>query len=188
MMISLLCGLCALRALLGHYHAALHPRKLALAVFVIWALSFCAPDLRSACMRYVQLLILAAIARIDCCHLIIPDTLSAALLMAGLLAGGQPPLPQMLLAALPALIMLAMNRLWKPCFGAGDIKLCLVCAILRGTAFLRWLRLSLLLGGLYAAMMLVRKRCKAGCRLPLAPWLVLADALSLLAVSGQILL
>ena len=187
-MISLLCGIYALCALLRHYRAALHPLKLVFVVFGIWALSFCALDLRSACMRYVQLLILAAIARIDCCHLIIPNLLSVSLLMAGLLAGVQPPLPQMLLAALPAFIMLAMNRLWKPCFGAGDIKLCLICAILRGTAFLRWLRLSLLLGGLYAAMALISKRCKAGSRLPLAPWLVLADAMSLLAVSGQNLL
>ena len=70
----------------------------------------------------------------------------------------------------------------------GDIKLCLVCGMLRGTDFLRALQLSLIAGGLCAALLLIRKRCRPDSRLPFAPWIVLADAASLLEISLDLLL
>ena len=177
-MISLLCGMLALNALLRHYQAQLRPLSLVLLTAGAWGLSVCADDLRTAFFRDAQLLTLIAIAQIDRKRMIIPDRLSLALLIVGLLSGNLPSLGQ----------MLAMDHLWKPCFGMGDIKLCLVCGMLRGTDFLRALQLSLIAGGLCAALLLIRKRCRPDSRLPFAPWIVLADAASLLEISLDLLL
>ena len=188
-MISLLCGMLALNALLRHYQAQLRPLSLVLLTAGAWGLSVCADDLRTAFFRDAQLLTLIAIAQIDRKRMIIPDRLSLALLIVGLLSGDLPSLAQMLIGmSVPALLMLAMDHLWKPCFGMGDIKLCLVCGMLRGTDFLRALQLSLIAGGLCAALLLIRKRCRPDSRLPFAPWIVLADAASLLEISLDLLL
>ena len=184
-MISLLCGMLALNALLRHYQAQLRPLSLVLLTAGAWGLSVCADDLRTAFFRDAQLLILIAIAQIDRKQMIIPDRLSLALL----LSGNLPSLGQMLIGmSVPALLMLTMDHLWKPCFGMGDIKLCLMCGMLRGTDFLRALQLSLIAGGLCAALLLIRKRCRPDSRLPFAPWIVLADAASLLEISLDLLL
>ena len=173
-MISLLCGMLALNALLRHYQAQLRPLSLVLLTAGAWGLSVCADDLRTAFFRDAQLLTLIAIAQIDRKRMIIPDRLSLAQMLIGM--------------SVPALLMLAMDHLWKPCFGMGDIKLCLVCGMLRGTDFLRALQLSLIAGGLCTALLLIRKRCRPDSRLPFAPWIVLADAASLLEISLDLLL
>ncbi|MEI3146566.1 MAG: A24 family peptidase [Merdibacter sp.] len=130
-MISLLCGMLALNALLRHYQAQLRPLSLVLLTAGAWGLSVCADDLRTAFFRDAQLLTLIAIAQIDRKRMIIPDRLSLALLIVGLLSGNLPSLGQMLIGmSVPALLMQAMDHLWKPCFGMGDIKLCLVCGML----------------------------------------------------------
>ena len=41
---------------------------------------------------------------------------------------------------------------------------------------------------LCAALLLIRKRCRPDSRLPFAPWIVLADAASLLEISLDLLL
>ncbi|MFR2885556.1 MAG: prepilin peptidase [Merdibacter sp.] len=184
-MISLLCGMLALNALLRHYQAQLRPLSLVLLTAGAWGLSVCADDLRTAFFRDAQLLTLIAIAQIDRKRMIIPDRLSLALLIVGLLSGNLPSLGQMLIGmSVPALLMLAMDHLWKPCFGMGDIKLCLVCGMLRGTDFLRALQLSLIA----SARLLLIESGAGGQPSALAPWIVLADAASLLEISLDLLL
>ena len=72
-MISLLCGMLALNALLRHYQAQLRPLSLVLLTAGAWGLSVCTDDLRTAFFRDAQLLTLIAIAQIDRKRMIIPD-------------------------------------------------------------------------------------------------------------------
>ena len=59
-MISLLCGMLALNALLRHYQAQLRPLSLVLLTAGAWGLSVCADDLRTAFFRDAQLLTLSS--------------------------------------------------------------------------------------------------------------------------------
>ena len=110
-MISLLCGMLALNALLRHYQAQLRPLSLVLLTAGAWGLSVCADDLRTAFFRDAQLLTLIAIAQIDRKRMIIPDRLSLALLIVGLLSGNLPFAPWIVLADAASLLEISLDLL-----------------------------------------------------------------------------
>ena len=72
-----------------------------------------------------------------------------------------------------------------------DIRICLLLAAEAGLALVLLWSAGVLRKPahvLCAALLLIRKRCRPDSRLPFAPWIVLADAASLLEISLDLLL
>lgn len=80
----------------------------------------------------------------------------------------------------PAVLLILCNRLWKECFGGGDVLLCAVGGFLAGAyRFVLALALTLSLAGILVSLLLVFRRVSLQSKIPFAPWLTLSIAIAL---------
>lgn len=126
------------------------------------------------CYLFLFVLLLAGIAFIDLCWMIIPDVLVLVFFLMALPLLSIPFSERMVAAGL-IIVITAGLRLWKGnCLGWGDVKLSIAAALAFGYSFLSALRYSIVASGVTALLFLLFRQIDLQTRLPFAPWIVLA--------------